>query len=709
MSNNDQYLAELIDSCIEDILLGVATIEECLDRAPEHRAELEPLLRAAMDMITIPVTTPAPDPARRAAFMAELRSTPQETPRFRLPSFGSFTPLLRFTSVAAPAAVIAIVAIALVWSGGSSTASAATLTVFVGQVEEQVEGGWRPLADGATLEEGVTIRTSEASVAMLTFPDGSTATVEASTQLALEQIALNGGRQIGIRQESGRIWNDVVPIRQGDAYVINTPHAVVEAHGTVFETIVNGDTAVLTAEGLVSLARGERTVDVAAGQIVRANAEGISAPQRSPIAGEIRITGPVVGYLTSPQGAATGILLNGLAFRQIPGIITSDVGMEDGVLVQTIAVGNAERGAYSLVLRRYGPGTGAVTVMTPANSLTIDVPETVAIARLPLEVTVATNDDIAIRALSSELESVGEAPQVRVVETDRSRSAPNLNAPSATASATADIVASRTATAEATRVVPGTPTSTTETGQPTATRETSTPSPTATASLTATPPLSLASATPDEWVGRLQEALATGGDRRLESVLDDLLEGDDATTASRLATLAAAMSDPATAERIRDQISDRDRREINEETTRLVPALADSLRAALEGDRQSNNSSGRPSQDNAGSDPPGRGNNDDRESDDGDSSDERNGGRPVVPDWLEDWLNELRDRRSGSRNRSSATPTPTPTPTVSATAPVTPSVVATGSPTESVPTAPPIEETPPPATPEPTRPWWWNR
>ena len=35
----------------------------------------------------------------------------------------------------------------------------------------------------------------------------------------------------------------------GDSYVIRTPHAVVEAHGTVFETIVNGETAVVTAEG----------------------------------------------------------------------------------------------------------------------------------------------------------------------------------------------------------------------------------------------------------------------------------------------------------------------------------------------------------------------------------------------------------------------------------------------------------------------------
>ncbi len=699
MSNHDQYLADLIDQCMEDILLGTATIEECLERAPEHRDELEPLLRAGLEMTTVPVATPAPDPTRRAVFMAELRATPQEAPRFRLPllpsfgSLGSFSALLRITAVAAPAAVIAVIAIALVWSGGGSTASAATLTIFVGQVEEQVDGNWQTIEDGATLQEGVTLRTTAASFAMLTFPDGSTATVDASTQLSLEQIAVNGGRQISLHQMSGRIWNDVVPIRQGDSYVIRTPHAVVEAHGTVFETVVNGDTAVVTAEGLVSLERGERTVEVVAGQTVRTNAEGIGALERSPLAGTIEIFGPVVAYLASPEGAATGVLLNGVTFRQIPGVITSDVEMQDGVLVQTLSVGDAQGGEYSLVLRRYGPGPAGVTVVTGASSLDIDVPESVAIARLPMEVGLATSDAVVLRALSNELESVGELPQVRVVETDRSRSASNLDGPRPTASpnASASVAVPRTPTAEATRAQQGTPASTGTARPPATTATTAIPTappvataPVATVRPTRTPEAAtpLATATSDAWVGRLQAALATGSDRRVELVLDELLEGDDATKAARLATLAAAMSDPATADRIREQVDDDELREINREAARLVPALADTLRSALDDSESSSSGDGRnPGRGNSGSDPP-------LSTDANGSPDDRDNDRRSVPDRLRDLLDDLRERRG---NTTPATPVPAATAPASATEPApavsTPAPAATVVPTEA-PTVP---------------------
>ena len=695
--SNDQLLAELLDRFLEDILSGGVTIEECLAEAPEYRDELEPLLRAAVDVTAIRVPAIAsPDPARRAAFMAELRATPQERPRFRIPSLPSFNlgiPVLRLAAVGVPAAVVALIALAFVWSSNPSTASAATLTVFVGQVEAQVDGGWELLEDGATLQEGVTIRTGAGSFAMLTFPDGSTVTVDASTELGLDHITVNGERQIGLRQESGRVWNDVVSIGAGDFYVIRTPHAVVEAHGTVFETTVNGVTAVETAEGHVSLAWGDRTVDVAAGQIVRASTDEISEPQRSPIAGEIRIRGPIVAYLAASNGAATGVLPNGLAFRQIPGIITTDLQIVDGEAQQTIVVGDTSLGEYLLVLRRYASGEGSVTVSTPASSLDIRVPETVQIARLPLEVAAAVDGSTAIRTLSSELEPVSEAPQVRVVETERARSA-GIDAPSATA--TAQVATTSTPTAEAT------PATATGTARPDPTRDRSTPSATAATTPTASP---TATPTVDAWAGRLQDALSRNNDRRLESVLDEVLDGDDERKAVRLAVLAAAMSDPRVAERIRNALSDRTAEEIRESAERLVPALAETLRNSLadrDEDRQDEDRGTRNG--GTGSDPPSRG--DDARAD---GSGDREGGRSAVPDWLQAWLDELRNRRTGERNSVTATPTPSPTPTVIATSTPTPTptptVTATATPTIAPTSTPTVTS----ATPTPERPSWWDR
>jgi len=566
---DQQTLATIVDGCIEDVLFGIATVEECLDRWPELRVELEPLLRAAVAVSLIPVPGVQPNPARRAAFMAELRATPQQRSRFRMPSlpaFGLGGSMLRFASVAAPAAVVALIALALVWGGNTSTASAATLTVFAGSVEQQVEGDWLPVADGSTLDEGVTIRTLDAALAMLTFPDGSTATVDASTQVALEHISVNGDRMISLVQMSGRIWNDVVPIQQGDSYVIRTPHAVVAAHGTVFETAVNGDTAVLTAEGLVSLAQDEFRVDVLAGQVVRASAQRISAPESAPSIGEVRVSGPVSAYLTSPEGAATGVLMNGLVFRQIPGITTTATEDSDNTQLQRIVLGDAEQGEYSLVLRRYAPGEGTVTVQTASGSVEVAIPENVAIARLPLEVSATAGGPLTLSALATELQSVGEVPPVRVVETERSRRAETVAAtPRATerpAAAAETPPAAEQGSGGQNSTAPGT---TTPTGTP------------RTAATTAAP-----QGAPDTWAGRLQDALARGNDGRLAAVLDEILDtDDDAKRATRLALLAAVMSEPSAAARIRAQAERRLVEEITTEANELTPGLADGLRSSF--------------------------------------------------------------------------------------------------------------------------------
>ncbi|MCA9851925.1 MAG: FecR domain-containing protein, partial [Dehalococcoidia bacterium] len=578
--SNAQNLAVIIDRCLEDILLGVATVDECLERWPQHREELGPLLRAAVAVSSIPrPTVSAPDPARRAAFMAQLRETPQERPRFRfpgLPRLGLGTPLMRFASVAAPAAVVALIAIALVWSSGASTASAATLTVFAGQVEQQVDGSWQVLEDGSTLREGSVIRTGDMSFAMITFPDGSTATVDALTQLAFDRITVDGERQIDLNQASGRVWNDVVPIEDGDSYVIRTPHAVVEAHGTVFETIVNGETAVVTAEGIVSLEQADSSVQVVAGQIVRASAAGFTAPQPITTAGEIRVTGPVAAYLTSPEGAATGVLLNGLVFRQIPGVTTSSVEVRDGTQVQRLTVGDAEAGAYSLVLRRYGPGEGSVTVSSAGTDFTLQVPETVEIARLPLDLGSTETGAVVVRAMSASLESVGEAPQVRVVESERTREVEDQQSP-VREEKPAEVVAT-SAAGGSSSAAPATPTAA------------ATPARTPSAPPTPT-------ATPDTFEADLRTVLAFGNNRELSDVLDRVLEGDDDAKFERLAVLAAVMTDPANAARIRSQLSPREVAELQAEAARLTPGLTGVIGSALSvpADDRGTGASGQPS------------------------------------------------------------------------------------------------------------------
>ena len=49
MGNNKQF-NNILDECLESLLTGQETVEQCLQRYPEYAAELEPLLRTALIM-----------------------------------------------------------------------------------------------------------------------------------------------------------------------------------------------------------------------------------------------------------------------------------------------------------------------------------------------------------------------------------------------------------------------------------------------------------------------------------------------------------------------------------------------------------------------------------------------------------------------------------------------------------------------------------
>ena len=59
--DNKKQLNEIFDLCLEGLLTGTLTIEECLKQYPEHAAELEPLLRTAMSVENAAAVTPSPE------------------------------------------------------------------------------------------------------------------------------------------------------------------------------------------------------------------------------------------------------------------------------------------------------------------------------------------------------------------------------------------------------------------------------------------------------------------------------------------------------------------------------------------------------------------------------------------------------------------------------------------------------------------------
>ena len=136
-------LEEIVDQCVDAIAAGRLTLEEALAQWPVQREALEPLLEVAIAMHELPpIPDRAPDPDRRAAFMEAMASTPQDTApgaaSERSWLGGLIAAFPRVAAVAAPAAVIAIVARTFVLSTGGDTASASTLTIFAGAVEHLI-------------------------------------------------------------------------------------------------------------------------------------------------------------------------------------------------------------------------------------------------------------------------------------------------------------------------------------------------------------------------------------------------------------------------------------------------------------------------------------------------------------------------------------------------------------------------------------------
>ena len=77
-----QDIAAILETCLEQITAGGATVQECLDQYPDLVGELEPLLRAAERAQTIDRPSLAPEVKARieARFLAAAESIPSGWP-----------------------------------------------------------------------------------------------------------------------------------------------------------------------------------------------------------------------------------------------------------------------------------------------------------------------------------------------------------------------------------------------------------------------------------------------------------------------------------------------------------------------------------------------------------------------------------------------------------------------------------------------------
>jgi hypothetical protein len=248
-------------------------------------------------------------------------------------------------------------------------ANGATLTILAGQAEVQPPGssGFVPGSDGQMVAVGARVRTGPGSRAVLTFFDGSTATLDPETELSLDRIEPRGdqgGLLTGVALTVGRVWAQVtslvergssIEVQAGSATAIGREGVTgyrVSPDGTVVcWDIAGAPLRVRTPSGEIELV-ARQEVALPPGQTT-----ALPTPRQfGPGLLEIQTSGPILARLVNPDGLTVGFPLDDLVVNQVVDASTSLPTAEPRFL----RVPGPHPGLHRLVLE--SGGSGAYTV-----------------------------------------------------------------------------------------------------------------------------------------------------------------------------------------------------------------------------------------------------------------------------------------------------------------------------------------------------------
>lgn len=370
-------ISVILDECLSRLAAG-ETIDQCLEDYPEIRTELEPLLKTAGIVSSIPRVAPSESfhLQSKARLMARIQKDFQGEPD-RVGSTISSTnikqvsiwQMLWSNPLAKPfIPVILVIFLAIsIWLliGYDPSPSALQpakpaeyiLTVLSGDVEIQPMNSyeWQSGLNGPPMAAGGRIRTADGSSAVLTFIDGSTTRLEPNTDITVLTSEYKDGHsaRIELYQHTGKTWN-YVQTGEDAAFVfrIQTPSANITAQGTLFAAKVSpvGLTEIATIEGSVSVTAQNTEVKLSTEQQTKV------APGQAPLAAEplpkpkieliLSVNNSAIGSIIDPSGASTGHLPNGLSFNQITNSRSalSDVG-------GSIRILEPAPGEYAVIVR----------------------------------------------------------------------------------------------------------------------------------------------------------------------------------------------------------------------------------------------------------------------------------------------------------------------------------------------------------------------
>jgi hypothetical protein len=291
MANVDDILEE----CIEQVMSGRSTVDDCLAAYPQYADVLRPLVQTALEIEALDrlEASPGAFQAGKRVMMETVAQKERDgaTSRAVLPrSIRRYLGLLQ-PAGSAGARVVRLtlvgglaVATVLVWLGVAGLllrtwyAALVPQTCVVAdasgiaQIQTSPGDAWKPLVAGSILQTGHRIRTGSPASVTVSFFDGSTSLLGPHSELVIAQVGAKrdgSGKVVVVQQVAGTTYSRVDSEQDSlSLFQIQTPSASVAVHGTKFRVGVNPDnsTSVVVIEGEVTVTGQEVTIMLTDGQ-----------------------------------------------------------------------------------------------------------------------------------------------------------------------------------------------------------------------------------------------------------------------------------------------------------------------------------------------------------------------------------------------------------------------------------------------------------
>ncbi|MFZ1908024.1 MAG: FecR family protein [Burkholderiales bacterium] len=196
---------------------------------------------------------------------------------------------------------------------GNAGASAGRIDFSIGGVvATRPNGQERPLAKGAELESGDTIRTNDGR-AQIRFPDGAYVSLQPNTVFGVREYNYEGrtdGKERGffsLLKGAMRAVTGLIGRVNRSTFQITTPTATVGIRGTggLIAVLPDGSTLIRGSSGIWSLSNASGSIDVPAGASGLAPADPSQPPQETNGIPQVP-PAPPFEYVTGDQRTSTG-------------------------------------------------------------------------------------------------------------------------------------------------------------------------------------------------------------------------------------------------------------------------------------------------------------------------------------------------------------------------------------------------------------------